>query len=180
VTAAVRLIAPCVAVTVTTVRFSTSFVLMLSTALDAPAGTVNVAGTGTTLLLLDDSFTTKPPAGAGPVSDMVRRVVCSPSTLDGLNAMLSSCEPVTTTGAFTISVAVVDPPPALAVMVAVLSGATTALVDIVNVAVECPAKTGTVAGTVAKEESDTSVTVVSPTAVPLSGERDGLQRRLDG
>lgn len=63
----------------------TELVLMANVALVAPAGTLTVEGTLTAVLLLD-SVTCAPPAGAGPLNVTIPVEDCAPpTTLAGFN-----------------------------------------------------------------------------------------------
>ncbi len=108
----------------------------------APAGTVTLDGTEAAEVLLLDSATTIPPAGAGPESVTVPVEGFPPTTLDGLLDTEDS------EGGFTVSVADRVAPPYKADIVTAVVLAT-GFVEIVNVAPEAPAATVTVAGTTA-------------------------------
>ena len=79
----------------------------------APAATVTLTGTVTLVLLLD-SATLAPPAGAAALSVTVQLEVPGETTLDGLQLTL-----LTVTGGVALSAKLWDPPPKLAVRVAV-------------------------------------------------------------
>ena len=68
---------------VTVLLRDTVWVLIVNVALVAPLGTVTFAGTLATEVLLLDSDTSAPPAGAGPVSVTVPVEGLPPTTLDG-------------------------------------------------------------------------------------------------
>ena len=110
----------------------------------APEGIVTVAGTVATLVLLLESFTTNPAAGATPeiVTVPVDEAGCV--TLVELNVSLVSV------GGFTVSVALTVAPPAAAEIEGVAC-ALTGLVVTVNVADFAPAATVRLAGTVAAD-----------------------------
>lgn len=70
---------------VTIVDAPTALVLMVNVALVAPAGTLTLEGTLTAVLLLD-SVTCAPPAGAGPLNITIPVEDCAPpTTLVGFN-----------------------------------------------------------------------------------------------
>jgi len=69
---------------VTLVLAVTAVVVMVKVALVAPAGTVTLAGTPTTAVLLLESVTTAPPVGAAAVSVAVPVEEAGPATLVGL------------------------------------------------------------------------------------------------
>ena len=79
----------------------------------APAATVTLPGTVTLELLLDRP-TLAPPVGAAALSVTVQLEVPGETTLDGLQLTL-----LTVTGGVALSAKVCDPPPRLAVSVAV-------------------------------------------------------------
>src|SRR5437870_13862620 len=70
---------------VTEVDVATGFVLTVKLALVAPAGTVTLAGTVATPVLLLDRLTTAPPPGAAALSVTVPVDELPPVTLDGLS-----------------------------------------------------------------------------------------------
>ena len=90
---------------VTAVETPTVKVLTVKVALAAPAGTVTPAGTVATAVLLLDSVTTMPPAGAAPLSATVPCEGLPPSTLVGLSVNEDSA------GGSTVSEAVCVAPP---------------------------------------------------------------------
>src|SRR5829696_4728634 len=81
----VRVTVPCEEVTPITLAGFT-----VNVALKAPAGTVRLAGTVAALVLLLDSVTTAPPAGAALVRLAVPSEVLPPTTLAGLSAIPAS------------------------------------------------------------------------------------------
>ena len=88
---------------VTVVAVVTALVVTLNVAVDAFAGTVTVAGTCPTAVLLLDKSTTAPPIGAGALRDTVPTALPPPSTVMGLRDKLTS------DAGFTVSVAVSTP-----------------------------------------------------------------------
>ena len=92
---------------VTVVEVTTTLVLTLKVAWVAPAGTVTLEGTVAAPVLLLESATTAPPAGAGPFSLTVPVEVPSgpPTTLVGLRLR------ELTIGGSTLSAAVRVAPP---------------------------------------------------------------------
>jgi len=81
---------PNVPAIVTTVDALTAVVVTLNVALFAPAATVTVAGTLTIIVLLLESVTLAPPAGAAAVSVAVPCAAFPPTTLVGLSVMLDN------------------------------------------------------------------------------------------
>ena len=73
---------------VAVVEALTAVVVTLNAALVAPAGTMTLAGTDAVVVLLLDSVTDAPPAGAALVSVAVPCTALPPTTLDGLRVML--------------------------------------------------------------------------------------------
>src|SRR5258705_413574 len=71
---------------VTVVEAETVLVLTVNVALVAPAATVTLAGTRATVVLLLESATCAPPAGAGPLNVTVPVDEFPPTTLVGFNA----------------------------------------------------------------------------------------------
>jgi hypothetical protein len=133
--------APRVAVIVGETVVATAEVEIVNVAVVWPAATVTLPGTMATVLLLP-RVTATPPVGAGPSSVTVPVAGLPPVNTVGLSASAER------DGALTVRGAVFATPPADAVMVGeVVEG--TAEVEIVNVAVVCPAVTVTDAGTVA-------------------------------
>ena len=154
-----RVTPPPVAETRTLVDAVTAFVDTVKVALVAPAGTVTLAGTVPTAVLLLASVTTIPPLGAGPLRVTVPWDEFPPVTLAGLRL---TPDTVTAAGAgFTVSVADRVTPPAVAEMVADVE-AVTDVVVIVKVALVAPAATVTLAGTVTAAELSESVTTSPP------------------
>ena len=128
---------------VTGVTAATANVVTVKVAVVAPAATVTLAGTVAAAVLLLDSATTAPPAGAAALSVTVPVDEIPPVTAAGFRLTDAS---VTGTG-FTVSVAVCVP---LYVPV-IVTGVTAATANVVTVkvAVVAPAATVTLAGTVA-------------------------------
>ena len=75
---------------VTVVEAETALVLTVNVALVAPAATVTLAGTRATVVLLLESATCAPPAGAGPLNVTVPVDEFPPVTLVGFNASEAS------------------------------------------------------------------------------------------
>jgi hypothetical protein len=127
-------------------------------ALDEPAGTLTLGGTAATAGSLLLSAIASPPLGAGPLSVTVASAVLPPTTVEELN--------VTAVGVagLTSRVALLVTPRAAAEMItcAVLA---TGLVETVKFALEEPALTFTLAGTVTVATS----LLVSVTTVPPDG-----------
>ena len=124
----------------------------------APAGTVTETGTlAETLELV--SVTTTPPAGAAPLRVKVPVTPAPPTTDAGFtDTDLSETEAA---AGFTVSAAVLETPPLVAVIVTAVTAVTVEVVTL-NVAVVAPAKTVTLAGTVADALLDASVTTMPP------------------
>src|SRR5437899_11822693 len=96
----------------TEVDDDTGLVLTVKVALVAPAGTVTLEGTVATPVLLLESRTWAPPAGAGPLSVTVPVEDCTPpTTLVGLSVSEE------TMGGAAVSEAGLDAPPGEAEMV---------------------------------------------------------------
>jgi len=136
----------------------TAFVDTVKVALVAPAGTVTLAGTAATAVLLLASVTTIPPLGAGALRVTDPWDAFPPTTLAGLRLTLDT---VTAGAGLTVSVADRVTPPAVAEMVADVT-AVTDVVVIVKVALVAPAGTVTLAGTVVAAELSESVTTTPP------------------
>src|SRR5438067_6215112 len=68
---------------VTAVDTATALVLIVNVALVAPAGTVTLEGTVAAAVLLLESATCAPPAGAGPLSVTVPVEDCAPAITVG-------------------------------------------------------------------------------------------------
>ena len=134
------------------------FAVTVNVAVVAPAATVTVAGT-VAAALLDASVTTAPPAGAAAVNVTVPVTVLPAVTDAALSVSVDNAGPVA--AGFTVSVAVLETAPLVAVIVTAFT-AVTAVVLTVNVAVVAPAATVTLAGTVAAALLDASVTTRPP------------------
>jgi hypothetical protein len=143
---AVSVTPPADAEILTEVELLTLLVETVKVALWPPAGTVTLAGTVATPLLLLASVTTVPPAGASSVSITVPCEVLPPLTEIGLSAK----EAMVTGegGGFTLSVADSVALPAEAVMVTRVWN-DTSLVETVNDSLVEPAGTVTLVGTFA-------------------------------
>ena len=143
---------------VTDAEVDTVTVVTVRVAVVAPAATVTLAGTVAAEVLLLESVTTAPPAGAAALKVTVPVDELPPVTLAGFTLKLASD---TTAAGFTVSVALCVPlyVPVIVTGVDVL----TATVVTVNVAVVAPAATVTLAGTVATAVSPlASVTTAPP------------------
>jgi len=137
-------------------------VFTVNVALLNPARTVTLAGTVATEVLLLESATTAPPAGAGPLSVTVPVEELPPVVLDGFN--ISEVR----AGGSTVIVAVCVAPPNAAVITAVVADATGFVVT-VNVVVVVPSGIVTVAGTLTDGSLLDKETTAPPTgAGPLS------------
>lgn len=144
-------------VMVTCVEAPTAAVATWNVAELAPAATVTLAGTVAAEVLLLESVTTAPVAGAGPFSVTVPVEKVPPSTLDGFN------ETAKMPGGLTVR----DVPwvPLSVPEILTCVGALTADVVIANVALVAPAATVTLAGTVATDE----LLLLSGTTAPPGG-----------
>jgi len=122
----------------------------------APTGTVTLAGT-VAQLMLDESVTTVPPVGAGPLMVTVPVDEVPPWTEVGFTLTLTNAGGVIASGAVSVVPARVAEMVAFAVL-------ETAVVRIVKVAVVCPADTVTEpeTGTVALALFEDRVTTVPP------------------
>ena len=85
-----RVTPPAIAVIVTGVEVVTALVAIAKVALVAPCANDTLAGTVAAAVLLLDSETTKPPAGAGDVSVTVPCDEAPPVTLAGFTATVQS------------------------------------------------------------------------------------------
>jgi hypothetical protein len=148
---AVRVIPPALAVIVTGVDTVTALVAIAKVALVDPCATDTPAGTVATALLLDRE-TAKPPAGAGDVSVTVPCEEVPPVTLAGFTANAESVAGGGGGGGggggVTVSVALRAVPPYAPLIVRDVDTVTDAVL-IVNVALNTPAGTVTLGGTVA-------------------------------
>jgi len=160
---AVTDVAPIFAVIVAVVDVVTGDVVTVNVAVVDPANTVTLAGT-TTLELLDERVTTDPPVGAGPSKLTVPVDVSPPITVDG-----SSETPANATVGVIVRVVLTDVVPDLAVMVADVEVVTLVVVTL-NVAVDDPLGTVTLAGATALVLLDDKVTTMPPG--PAGPERD--------
>jgi len=139
----------------------TADVLIVKVAVDAPDGTVTLAGIVADPLL-EDSVTSAPPVPAAPFSVTVPVAVFPPTTVVGDTVRLVRA------GAETVKMAVLLIPAREPVMVAE-TVELTEVVETENVADVAPAATVTEPGTVALEELDVSVTTDPPgPAAPVS------------
>jgi hypothetical protein len=75
---------------VTAVDAEAALVVTVNAALVAPAATVTLAGTRASVVLLLESATCAPPAGAGPLSVTVPIEEFPPTTLTGFTASVES------------------------------------------------------------------------------------------
>ena len=96
---------------VTPVFAATVEVLTLKVALEAPAGTVTLAGTETTDVFALLSVTTAPPLGAPPVNVIVPCAVLPPTTEVGLTLIADRLAGVVVDVGVTVSVVVRLTPP---------------------------------------------------------------------
>ena len=172
VSAAVRVTAPSLAVIVADVdavtgKVATGKVATGKVAINAPAGTVTFAGTETAVLLLD-SATAHPPAGAAVVRRTVPCEAAPPVTVVGLTDTAES--DVEGVADVTVSVALAVAPPYVAVMVAGVD-AVSLVVLIEKVPLVAPAGTVTLAGTVAAAALLARVTTASPIGAAEVGRR---------
>jgi hypothetical protein len=142
VSAADRLTPASVAEIVTTVDDDTAFVDTTNPTVVVPAGTVTLAGTVATAVLLLDRVTTAPPAGAAALSVTVPVDVLPPGRLVGW-----TLNDVSVAAGVTVSCADRVAPPLVPEIVTVVDDVT-ALVPTANVAVVVPAGTVTPPGTV--------------------------------
>ena len=143
VNTALRVAPPNVPLIVADVEAVTDTVLTVNVALVAPAATVTLAGTVAAAVLLLESATTAPPAGAPLVSVTEPCELVPPTTADGLTASVESAGGVA--AAFTVRLVA-----ALRCSSPVIVTTVSAVTDVVvigNVAVAAPAGTVTLAGT---------------------------------
>jgi hypothetical protein len=143
---AVRVNPPALAVIVTGVDVVTVFVAIANVVLVAPCATDTLAGTVAAAVLLLDSETAKPPAGAADVRVSVPCEEVPPVTLVGFTDTAESAAGAD--GGVTVSVALRVAPPNAPVMVAGVEVVTDTVLT-VNVTLVAPATTVTLAGTVA-------------------------------
>ena len=150
---------------VTGVDAVTALVAIANVALVAPAATVTLAGTVAAVLLLE-SVTASPPAGAALVSVTVPCEAVPPVTLVGFTDTAES-----EAGGDTVNTALRVAPPNVPLTVADVE-ALTGVVLTVNVAVVAPAATVTLAGTVAAAvlllESDTTAPPLGAAALKVT------------
>jgi len=133
-------------------------VVMANVADVAPAGTVTETGTFAETLELV-SVTTTPPAGAAADNVTVPVTPAPPTTDAGFTVTVVS--DTDAAAGFTVSAAVFEMAPLVAVIVTAVTAVTDVVVT-VNVAVVAPAATVTLAGTVAAALLDASVTTMPP------------------
>ena len=133
-------------------------VVMANVADVAPAGTVTETGTlAETLELV--SVTTTPPAGAAPLRVTVPVTPAPPTTDAGLT--VTDVSETDAAAGFTVSAAVWETTPLVAVIVTAVTAVTVVVVTL-NVAVVAPAATVTDTGIVAAALLDASVTTMPP------------------
>ena len=109
---------PVLAVSDDVVVVATAAVVTVNDAVDAPFGTVTVAGTVAAPVLLDAKFTTTPP-GPAISARVTVAVVLTPPATDAL-----ASDRAVTLGGLTTSVPVVDAPESVPVIVAVTDAET--------------------------------------------------------
>lgn len=143
---AVRVTPPALAVIVTGVEVVTALVGIAKIALVAPCATDTLAGTVAAAVLLLDSDTANPPAGAADVKVSVPCEEVPPVTLVGFTDTAESAAGAA--GGITVSVAVRVAPPNAPLMVAGVEVVTDTVLT-VNATLVTPAATVTLAGTVA-------------------------------
>jgi len=160
VRAAVRVTPPNTPLMVAEVLTDTADVPIGNVWLVDPAGTVTLAGTVATPLVLE-SVTDAPPAGAAAVRVTVPVTPFPPTTLDGFTLTDDNDAGAGADAGVTVIVVVFVAPPNPAVIVASVF-AETAEVEIVNVRLVEPAATVTLAGTVAAALLLDSVTSAPP------------------
>jgi hypothetical protein len=155
-------VVPRTAVIVTLVCEGTALVVIVNVVLVEPAATVTLAGTWAAAVLLLDTVTRAPPAGAAPFSVTVPvELLLPPTTVVGVRVIVDNV------AAFTVSVAVRATPNVPVITTDVF--AATGVVVTVKVAVLAPAATVTLAGTVAAALLSDSVTTAPPVgALPFS------------
>ncbi len=147
---------------VTGVAAVAAVVLIEKFALSAPARTVTLAGAVATVVLLLDSVTMAPPVGAAVVNVTVPVAPAPPTTLVGLTVTVDKLGAAGT--GLTVSTAVRVTP----AKVPEIDSAVEAVTDVVvmeKVALVAPAKTVTLAGTVAAAE----LALIRPTTAPPVG-----------
>jgi len=139
----VLVIPPYVPEIVTEVEAATAFVVMIKVAVVAPAATVTLAGVVAAAVLLEESVTSTPPPGAGPVRVTVPVDEAGPTTLVGFTVT----DVKAAAGLTVIAVVLVVAANVLEMLTVVVL--VTAAVVTAKVAVAAPAGTVTPAGTVA-------------------------------
>jgi len=149
VNVAVLVAPPNAPVIVTAVETLTALVVTLKVALVAPAATVTLAGTVATVVLLLDSATTAPPAGAALVSVAVPCAALPPTTLVGLSVIADSADAAGGGAAAAFTVSEVEALNRNSPEIVTAVSAVTDVVAMGNVALAAPAGTVTLAGTVA-------------------------------
>src|SRR5262249_22110126 len=150
-------------VTVTDVAAVTPVVVILKLALVAPAATVTLAGTPATVVLLLDSVTTAPLAGAAEVKVTVPVLPAPPTTLAGLTVSVDKVGAAGAGSAATRAAGVTPP------KLAGVAGAVEAVpvdVAIVRGPLVAPAATVTLAGTVATALELLRLTTAPPAGAP--------------
>lgn len=145
VSAAVRVTPPALAVSVTGVDVVTALVGIAKVVLVAPGATDTLAGTAATVLLLD-SNTANPPAGAADVKVSVPCAEAPPVMLVGFTDTAESAAGAAS--GTTVSVALRAAPPKVPPMVTGVDAVIDTVLT-VNDALVAPAATVTLAGTVA-------------------------------